>query len=285
MAQPAAKSAVELARSSTPQQSQAQIPLMPARRRPLREIMTWERLARIVSLPLFLGLWQWVSSAGFVNAMLFPPPTVVVTSFLDWMGSGLLWSDLGMSLSRIAVGFASGAVVGATVGIITGRFRLIEGLLTPVFSLLRPIPPIAFVPLVILWFGLSEWGKYFLVFWGVFFTVWMAAHLGVQKVNPLYIRAAQCLGTPEHKMLTQIYLPGSLPYILVGLRTAVSIAFYALVAAEIAGTFSGIFYRIDISQQNLQVGHAMAGLLVLGALSLIADRTFNAITKRYNWAD
>ncbi len=86
-------------------------------------------------------------------------------------------------------------------------------------------------------------------------------------------------------MLTQIYLPGSLPYILVGLRTAVSIAFYALVAAEIAGTFSGIFYRIDISQQNLQVGHAMAGLLVLGALSLIADRTFNAITKRYNWAD
>lgn len=241
------------------------------------------RWAFILSIPLFFGGWEIISRSGVVNPVLFPPPTLVALALYKWATQGPLFIDIAMSLSRVLVGFISGAIAGILVGILTGRYQFIANLLTPVFQLLRPIPPIAFVPIVILWFGLSELGKWFLVFWGVFFTVWIAAHLGVQRVDKTLIRAAQCLGTPEQKMLPEVLLPGSLPYILVGLRTSVSISFYTLVAAELAGTFSGIAYRIDIAQQNLQVGQSLGGLIILGLISAIADKAFSAFSKKMVW--
>ncbi|NEQ53363.1 MAG: ABC transporter permease [Leptolyngbya sp. SIO3F4] len=241
------------------------------------------RWAFILSIPLFFGGWEIVSRSGVVNPVLFPPPTLVALALYKWATQGPLLIDIAMSLSRVLVGFISGAMAGILVGILTGRYQFIANLLTPIFQLLRPIPPIAFVPIVILWFGLSELGKWFLVFWGVFFTVWIAAHLGVQRVDKTLIRAAQCLGTPEQKMLPEVLLPGSLPYILVGLRTSVSISFYTLVAAELAGTFSGIAYRIDIAQQNLQVGQSLGGLIILGLISAIADKAFGAFSKKMVW--
>lgn len=244
---------------------------------------TWlDRLALLLSVPAFLGFWELVSRSGIVNPVLFPPPSVVAVALVDWVHNGLL-ADLAMSLSRVAVGFASGALLGALVGILTGRYRLFANFLTPVFQLLRPIPPIAFVPIVILWFGLSELGKYFLVFWGVFFTVWIAAHLGVQRVDPMLIRAARSLGMPERRMLQEVLLPASAPYIFVGLRTSVGISFYTLVAAELAGTFAGLAYRIEVAQQNLQIGQVLAGLLILGVVSFTADRAFDWFSRRFVW--
>ncbi len=242
----------------------------------------WNRLALYLSLPAFLLGWEAVSRAQIVNAVLFPPPSTVAVALVEWVHSGLL-TDLAMSLSRVAVGFVSGATLGTLIGVVTGRYQFAANLLTPVFQLLRPIPPIAFVPIVILWFGLSEFGKYFLVFWGVFFTVWIAAHMGVQQVDPMLIRAARSLGTPERRMLREVLLPASAPYIFVGLRTSVSISFYTLVAAELAGAFAGLAYRIEIAQQNLQIGQVMAGLLMLGLISFIADRVFDWLSKRLIW--
>ncbi|MEM9002703.1 MAG: ABC transporter permease [Cyanobacteria bacterium P01_F01_bin.86] len=244
---------------------------------------TLNRWALMLSIPLFLGGWELISRAGIVNPVLFPPPTLVAIALYKWALKGTLLIDVAMSLSRVLVGFSAGAIAGILVGILTGRYQFLANLLAPVFQLLRPIPPIAFVPIVILWFGLSELGKWFLVFWGVFFTVWIAAHLGVQRVDKNLIRAAQCLGTPEQKMLPEVLLPSALPYIFVGLRTSISISFYTLVAAELAGTFSGIAYRIDIAQQNLQVGQSLGGLIILGVISAIADRLFGAFSKKIVW--
>ncbi|MGT2503400.1 ABC transporter permease [Bradyrhizobium guangxiense] len=215
--------------------------------------------------------------------MLFPPPSTVAVAVLDWIHSGQFFGDVSASLFRVTAGFAIGATAGIMLGILTGEFRLISSLLSPLFHILRPIPPIAFVPIVILWFGLSETGKLFLVVWGVFFTVWLATHIGVQKVDRGLIRAALMLGTPRRQMLSEIVLLGALPYIVVGLRTAVSISFYTLVAAELAGAFAGIVYRIEIAQQNMQTGQVMGGLAALGLLSFVADRSFAAISERAVW--
>lgn len=239
--------------------------------------------ARWLSLPLFFGLWQLVSLSGWVNSTLFPPPTAVLQALWHWLTEGPLLGDLGMSALRIGVGFLVGALVGAGTGVLTGAAPLAAALLAPVFQLLRPIPPIAFVPLVILWFGLSEWGKWFLVFWGVFFTVWVATHLGIQRVDPIWLRAARCLGAPRHAQLLQVMLPAALPTVLVGLRTAVSVSFYTLVAAELAGAFSGVAYRIEIAHQNMQTAQMMGGLLVLGTLSSLADKGFAALSRRWVW--
>ncbi|WP_247808501.1 MULTISPECIES: ABC transporter permease [unclassified Bradyrhizobium] len=234
-------------------------------------------LVGALSLPLFVGLWELVSRSGTVNMVLFPPPTVVAAAVLEWIRSGQFFSDLLASLFRVTTGL--GGTLGILLGVLTGQFPVISSLLSPLFHILRPIPPIAFVPIVILWFGLSEAGKLFLVVWGVFFTVW----LGVQKVDRGLIRAALMLGTPRRQMLQEIVLLGALPYIVVGLRTAVSISFYTLVAAELAGAFAGIVYRIEIAQQNLQTGQVMGGLAALGLMSFIADRLFAALAERIVW--
>lgn len=241
------------------------------------------RLLAFLSIPLFFLMWEGISRSGAVNQVLLPPPTKVARAVTDWALSGQLWEDFRMSISRAAIGFVSGSILGIILGVATGHIRFFAALLTPIFQILRPIPPIAFVPIVILWFGLSETGKYFLVFWGVFFTVWLAAHLGVQKVDQGMIRAAQSLSTPPRVMLLEIIFPGALPYIVVGLRTAVSVSFFTLVAAELAGTFAGLAYRIDIAQQNLQIGTVMGGLVVLGLTSFLANRGFSALTSRLVW--
>jgi NitT/TauT family transport system permease protein len=240
-------------------------------------------LVGALSLPLFVGLWELVSRSGAVNMVLFPPPTVVAAAVLEWIRSGQFFGDLLASLFRVTTGFIMGGALGILFGILTGQFPVISSLLSPLFHILRPIPPIAFVPIVILWFGLSEAGKLFLVVWGVFFTVWLSTHIGVQKVDRGLVRAALMLGTPRRQMLQEIVLLGALPYIVVGLRTAVSISFYTLVAAELAGAFAGIVYRIEIAQQNLQTGQVMGGLAALGLMSFIADRLFAALAERLVW--
>lgn len=236
-----------------------------------------------ISVPLFLLLWEWVGRSRIVNPVLFPPPSVVLVALRDWITSGEFMIDLLSSAARVTAGFAAGSIAGIAVGILTGRYRLVSALIGPIFQILRPIPPVAFVPIIVLWFGLSEWGKLFLVFWGAFFTVWLATHLGVQKVDDGLVRAARVLGTPRHRLLFEIILLGALPFIVVGLRTAVSISFYSLVAAELAGAFSGVFYRIEVAQQNMQTGRVLAGLLVLGGLSLLADRGFALLSQRLVW--
>jgi NitT/TauT family transport system permease protein len=240
-------------------------------------------LVGALSVPLFILLWELVARSGIVNMVLFPPPSVVAVAILEWMRSGQFFWDLAASLYRVTTGFMVGATLGIFLGVLTGQFPLVSSLLSPLFHILRPIPPIAFVPIVILWFGLSETGKLFLVVWGVFFTVWLSAHIGVQKVDRGLIRAALMLGTPRRQMLQEIVLLGALPYIVVGLRTAVSISFYTLVAAELAGSFAGIVYRIEIAQQNLQTGQVMGGLAALGLISFIADRLFAALAERTVW--
>jgi len=209
-----------------------------------------------------------------VNPVLFPSPWVVLTALADYVTRGDGLADLAASLGRVGIGYLAGAAAGLVTGLYTGTRPVVSGLLSPAFQLLRPIPPIAFVPVVIVWFGLTEWGKWFLIFWGVFFAVWMATHMGVQRVNENLVRAALSLGERPHRLLWSVQLPAAAPTILVGLRTAVSIAFYTLVAAELAGAYAGIAYRMELTQQNMQIGHTLAGLVLLGVVSALADRLF-----------
>jgi NitT/TauT family transport system permease protein len=250
----------------------------PLARSRLTEIVL--RLALYLSLPGFLLLWQLVSASGAVNRILTPSPTDVVTAIGRALRDGTLVIDVGWSVARVIVGYAAGAVLGILAGLLTARFKLVDNLLSPTLQTLRPIPPIAIVPLTIIWFGLTEGAKYFLIAWGVFFVVWIATYMGVRRISPLLIRAAQSLGVPEKRMLREVIFPGALPYIAVGLRTSVTIAFYSLVAAEVAGAFAGIAYRVNVSHQNMQTSLMIGSLLVLGLISAAADYAFNAVARR-----
>lgn len=237
----------------------------------------------LVSLPvlLFLLLWELIARSGIYNIYLFPPPTIVAKAFYYMLISGELLRDIWASLTRAVIGYLLGSSLGIIIGILTGRIKFFQLAFGPLIQLLRPIPPISYVPLAILWFGLGEVSKYFLVFVGVFFPVWINTHLGVSNVEKTYIWAARSLGARNRRTLFEVILPASLPFIIAGMRTSIAIAFYCLVAAEIAGAFSGVAFRISVSHLVFRVDKMMAGLVVLGIMSALADKIFTFLVHKF----
>jgi len=265
--------------SSTPPRPQSRHVLLPSAKRTLLQI------SKFIGIPIFLLIWEAVSRSGLFNAVLFPPPTKVVVSLVQMALSGELLVDAAASGQRMLVGYLAGAVLGIFVGTMTGRFELARNVIAPVIQMLRPIPPISFVPIAVLWFGLGEFTKYFLVFWGVFFVVWITSHLGLAAVEKIYINAARSLGANERVVLLEVAIPAAMPAILAGLRTAIPVGFYSLVAGEVAGATHGLAYMMELAHTNFQVAKMFAGLVLLGVASACADRLFVFLTSMlFPWA-
>lgn len=205
-------------------------------------------------------------------------------AFAEWIAKGWFFYDLAATLKRVAVGFAAAAVAGVGLGVLTGRVTFVRYMLAPLIQALRPIPPIAFVSLAIIWFGIGEKSKYFLVFWGAFFPIWLNTHLGVSQVDFLFIWAAQSLGANGKAMLAEVVLPAALPAIVAGLRTGIGIAFVALIAAELAGSFEGLGFRISLSSAFFRADIMLAAIVTLGVIGALADAAFAwTIKKTFPW--
>jgi ABC-type nitrate/sulfonate/bicarbonate transport system permease component len=242
-------------------------------------------ILRALTVPICLLIWELLARSHVYNSQLFPPPSQVILTLWGDLRSGLLFLDMRSSISRVVVGYVSGAVVGIAFGLVTGRSAIARATVGQVFQLLRPIPPISLVPIVILWFGLGEFPKYFLVFFGVFFPVWINTHLGVANVEQSYVWTAQSMGASPANQIFNVYLPAAAPLILAGLRVAIATAFFCLVAAEIAGASSGLAFRIELSHLVFRVDRMFADLIVLGVLSAAADQVLAYSTRRlFPWA-
>jgi len=234
----------------------------------------------ILSTIIFFLVWEIVSRSGLINPALFPPPGVIVKAAITMFKTGELVWDIFASIQRVVLGFFLASIFGISFGLLTGRIKFIEKTIGPIIQLLRPIPSIALVPLAIVWFGLGEISKYFLVFWGAFFPIWVNTHLGAKAVDRKILWAAKSLGAKGTKILYEIVLPASIPYIIAGMRIGIGIAFICLVAAEMAGAFRGVGYRIYASHLIFRVDKMMVGILFLGILGSSADRLFAFIVNR-----
>lgn len=229
----------------------------------------------------FLIAWQIFSTSGAINRDLFPPPTDVARAFIELGKSGDLFWDALRSVLRAVGGFVLGAFLGILVGILTGRIEIMNRILTPLVQVFRPIPSIAFVPLAIVWFGLGEESKIFLVMWGVFFPVWINAFLGVTQVPGSYLWAAQSLGAPNRKIMLEVVIPAAVPLIIAGMRVGVALAFLNVVAAEMAGAYVGLGYRITASHMVFRVDQMIVAIVALGMLGASADRIFAYLIKTF----
>jgi len=249
---------------------------------PLRKL--WNRyggrLNNVLSITIFLVAWELFSRLSALNINLFPPPTWVGEELWRMVLSGMLVSDAAASLRRSLAGFFLGSAFGITIGLLTGRIRIMRGLLEPVIQLFRPIPSIAFVPLSIFWFGLGESSKLFLITYGVFFPVWLNTHVGVSSVDPLLIRAARSLGAEGRRLFVEVILPASLPFVMAGLRQGVAVAFIVLVAAEMTGARAGLGFRIEESHELFRADRMLVGLLALGVLGGLSDLIFAKLTAK-----
>ncbi|HLC50450.1 MAG TPA: ABC transporter permease [Candidatus Nanoarchaeia archaeon] len=228
-------------------------------------------------------LWEFISRSKFSNINLFPPPTKVLRSLLESITTGEYFSDVSISLIRAGFGFAIGSAIGICLGILTGRIAIFRLTIGQIAHFLRNIPSIAFVPLAIVWFGIGEASKILLVMWGVIFPVWINTHQGVINIDKTFIWAIKSLGANRFQILKEV-IYGSIPFIISGVRIGIAISFITLVAAEMAGAFSGVGYRILTSHLIFRVDKMILGIATLGLMGLIADRCYiMAVKKLFPW--
>jgi len=261
-------------------------------RGPAKALIRWLRGAGIVavqwslSLGLFLLIWELVARSGKVSRRLFPSPGRTFRAGGDLWDKGVLLTDLQVSMTRVGVGFLVGASIGVLVGLLTGRLKSVEFVLSPIILLFRPIPAIALVPVATVWFGIGETAKYFVIAYTVFLAVWLNVHAGASSVSEVHLRVARSLGTSRLRTFREVVVPAAAPDIVNGLRYGSAVAFIVLIAAELAGANAGMGYRIQISAEFLQTDRIFFGLVELGVLGAILDGLFVFVSGRLiHWGE
>lgn len=241
----------------------------------------FSRLAQlVVSLGLALAVWSAVSLSGLVNPEFVPAPPTILKAAAEQYQEGVLLADLSISLKRAAIGFVLGAVLGVLLGLLTARLRPVGYTLHPLLNVLRPIPAIAIAPLAIVWFGIGEPSKYFLITYTVFLAVWLNTDHGASHIAPTYIRASRSLGAGTWREFFEVVVPAAAPHIVSGLRLGAALAFLSLVAAELTGASAGIGYRIQESRQFFRTDRMFVGLIELGLLGGLLDFFFLQVSRR-----
>ncbi len=229
---------------------------------------------------LVFGFWELTSRLSGVNPALLPTPMEVGTALKDLVVSGSLPVDLSWSVGRAAFGLVCGGALGLLVGTITGRVGAFNWLLSPVFNGFRALPPVAIVPLVVVWAGLGEPAKVFITSWAAFFPIWLNTHAGVSSVDKMIIWVARSLGARDQRLLFAVTFPAALPQILVGFRLAISSTLICVIVAEMTGAYAGLGYRLYTSYLVFRVDRMLACLTVLAGLGIASDRLFNFVASR-----
>ena len=240
------------------------------------------RLLRRASVPvLLLVLWEVASDTGAVDSYYLPPLHVVLQTAWSLLLSGQLIADTGVSIYRLLSGYVIGAVAGIVIGVVTGRSVLVFDLLDPLIQALRPVSPIALLPLAIVYLGVGDFEKIVLIAYSTFFPVVVNTYFGVRGVDPVVVMAARTLGaTRRRDMLREIILPAALPHIFSGLRVSLGISFIVLIAAEMVAAHSGLGFRILDAEQIFEINVVYVGIVVISLLGLFFDTIFMRIRQR-----
>ena len=222
--------------------------------------------------------WQ-LFSVQFDSPVLFPGPAKTAERAVELIREGRLQADILASLQRIVIGFAIGSLIGASIGLAMGSFRLVADLLQPLVNFFRFVAPTAWIATFMVWFGLGETSKIALIIYATVFVVLLSAMIGVGAVDRNKIRAAQCLGASERQILLWVKLPAALPYILTGMRMAMMNSFMTVVSAEMIAAESGLGFLIYNSRQWMETDSIFVGMLALGVVGLLSDRLFVLMTR------
>ena len=244
---------------------------------------------------LLLLLWEAGSRLGLFSPVLLPSPSAVAAkwwayllpaqaqeagqSTLAWWLSGELLHDAWSSLYRVVAGFLIGAGLALPLGLLMGASQRIYALFNPLMQILRPIPPIAYIPLAILWFGLGNPPSFFLIAIGAFFPVLMNTIAGVRQVDGIYLRAARNLGVNQWTLFTRVILPAATPYILAGVRIGIGTAFIVVIVSEMIAVNDGLGFRILEARGFMWSDKIIAGMTTFGLLGLPIDTAVSRLNN------
>ena len=243
--------------------------------------LAWSRLSRLTVPVALLLVWQAISMFVLddTTRVLLPPPTAVAKAAWELTVSGELPRHLRDSLRREFIAFAW-ALSAIPVGIAMGWWKRVHDQLDPLVEMLRPIPPLAWIPLSILWFGVGDTQNQFIIFLGIFFPILLNTIAGVRSVEPNLVRAARCLGGGEGAVLRRVVLRAALPQIVTGVRVGLGFGWMALVAAELVGANSGLGFLINDARTLLRTDIVIVGMITIGLVGLGLDLMIRELTRR-----
>lgn len=236
------------------------------------------------TLLVILAVWWAVTALHLISPLFLPAPQQVLKQWVSISTQGFMDATLGQhlaaSLSRILIALLAAVVIGVPVGIAMGLNPTVRGILDPIIEIYRPVPPLAYLPLMIIWFGIGETSKILLIYLAIFAPVTLAAAAGVRSVEQVRVRAAQALGASRWQVLWYVVLPNALPEILTGLRIGLGVGWSTLVAAELIAATRGLGFMIQSAGEFLATDVVIAGISVIAFIAFALELGLRALQRR-----
>ncbi len=237
------------------------------------------------TLLVLLLLWWAVTAAQWIAPLFLPPPQQVLHQLLTIASpagfmDATLWQHLVASLTRIGIALLAAILIGVPVGILMGLNSTVRGILDPLIELYRPVPPLAYLPLMVIWFGIGETAKILLIYLAIFAPVAIATLDGVQNAQPVRLQAARSLGAGRWQLVWFVILPGALPQILTGIRIGLGVGWSTLVAAELIVATRGLGFMVQSAGEFLATDVVLAGIAVIAAIAFILELGLRRLQRR-----
>jgi taurine transport system permease protein len=242
------------------------------------------RWISVLTLATLLLLWWAVTASELIEPLFLPPPAAVLQKgwLLATQGymESTLWQHLGASLGRIGLALLFAVLTAIPVGIAIGHNRIARGILDPLIEFYRPIPPLAYLPLIVIWCGIGELSKVLLIYLAIFAPIAIATATGVRNVDSAKLRAAQSLGASRAQLVRHVILPGALPDILTGVRIGLGVGWSTLVAAELIAATSGLGFMVQSAAQFLVTDVVVLGILVIALIAFALEMSLRALQRK-----
>lgn len=234
----------------------------------------------LTSIAAVIGVYAAISYAPSSNRVLVPTPGSIVRFFGHSIGNGLIPSALGASLMRVALGYGIGCALAVLVGSLRGWFAVVGYILDPIIDCMRPVPALAYIPLVILWFGIGESSRVLVIAVASFLSCVVSVTAGMREVPQVYVDAARTLGGTRRQVFLTVAVPVSIPYIFAGLRVALGAAWGTLVAAELIAAQNGLGFLLQSGQQFFNTKQVISALVVIGVIGFLMDAVLQLVQGR-----
>lgn len=247
-----------------------------------RKLARWQWST--LSVAIALAAWWLVTRAGLIAPLYLPPPQAVFLKLLETAKDGYadatLWQHTWASLARVLLALALALVTAIPLGLALGLSRVLKALVDPWIEFYRPIPPLAYLPLIVIWFGIGELSKILLIYLAIFAPVAVATTAGVMGVDPIRIRVAQSLGATRLQLVQFVVLPSALPTIMTGIRIALGAGWSTLVAAELIAATRGLGFMIQSASQFLDTRLVVGGILIIAIIASLLEIALRVLQRR-----
>lgn len=233
----------------------------------------------VIGFIILIAVWQLIIWIGGYNESLFPPPLKVWNAMVELARDGTIFIHLQVSLFRFLVGYVIAVIAGVTLGLILGRIPFLWAVIDPIVQVLRPVAPIAWSPIIILWFNLGSASAIVIIFIAAFYPMLLTTVSAVRRVEPIYLRVAQNFEVKRRHLITKVVFPAAFPQITHGLHLALGIAWIFLVSGEMIGAQSGLGYLIVDGRNLLRLDYVFVAIIVIGVTGVVLDKLISMFER------